>query len=54
MTDTLIEHLASMNIRKLSSEGLALELDFASRERVLSDNVVSHITASIPSLDFGG
>ena len=34
----LIEHLASMGLRRLSSEELVLELDFAKRERALSDN----------------
>jgi hypothetical protein len=34
----LIEHLASKGVRRLSSEDLAVELDFARRERTLTKN----------------
>ena len=38
MDHELIEHLASKGIRRLPSEDLALELDFARRERALTKN----------------
>jgi hypothetical protein len=53
MTDALIEHLASMDIHRLSSEELALELDFANRERALSGNkeYCEYQTKRIAALD---
>jgi hypothetical protein len=52
MPDTLVEHLASMDIRRLGSQDIAVEIDFAKREQSLSndEDFCAYLTKRIVAL----